>query len=105
MTADRLRTDEVNALLEALLALKTTDEAYALLQDMCTVREMHEIAQRLQVARMLGEGEHYSRIQEVTGASTTTIARVNRCLHYGADGYRTVLRRMGIELSDTGSAE
>jgi TrpR-related protein YerC/YecD len=49
------------------------------------------MAQRLEVARMLSAGEHYDRIREVTGASSTTISRVSRCLNYGADGYKRVL--------------
>ena len=93
MSADRLRTPDVERLLEAFRSLRTDDEVYAFLQDVCTVREIHDMAQRLAVARMLAAGEHYDHIREVTGASTTTISRVSRCLNYGADGYRTVLDR------------
>jgi TrpR-related protein YerC/YecD len=94
MPEDRLRTPGVDDLLDALLALEARDEAYALLLDLCTIREIHDMAQRLHVARMLAAGEHYTRIQEVTGASATTISRVSKCLNYGADGYRTVLERL-----------
>jgi TrpR-related protein YerC/YecD len=91
MTPDRLRTPEVDALIEALLSLDDPDDMYALLQDLCTVREIRDMSQRLTVARMLAAGEHYADIQAATGASNTTISRVNRALHYGADGYRAVL--------------
>ena len=91
---DKLRTPEVEDVLAALLALETPDEAYALLLDMCTVREIQELAQRLYVARLLVEGEHYSRIQELTGASATTISRVSKCVNYGAEGYLTVIDRV-----------
>ena len=94
MPADRLRTPDVERLLVALRALKTDDEVYAFLQDVCTVREIHDMAQRLAVARMLAAGEHYEHVREVTGASTTTISRVSRCLHYGAGGYETVIDRV-----------
>lgn len=93
MSADRVRTPEVDQLMTALLTLKTPDEIYAFLTDVCTIREIHDMAQRLAVARMLDTGEHYARIQEATGASSTTISRVSRSLNYGADGYRTVLDR------------
>lgn len=93
MPSDRLRTPDVEALLQAFLALETPDEIYAFLQDVATIREIHDMAQRLAVARMLAAGEHYHRIQEVTGASSTTISRVSRCLNYGSDGYRTVIER------------
>lgn len=95
MSSDRLRTPEVEALLRALLTLEDEEQAYALLQDLCTIREVQDMAQRLAVARMLAAGEHYTRIQETTGASTTTISRVSRCLNYGAEGYRRTIERLG----------
>ena len=91
MPADRLRTAHVERLLQAFADLGTPDDVFAFLQDVCTVREVQEMAQRLEVARMLAAGEHYDRISEATGASTTTISRVSRCLNYGEDGYRIVL--------------
>jgi TrpR-related protein YerC/YecD len=94
MSADRLRTPEVDDLLAALAALETPEEAYALLLDLCTVREIQEMAQRLQVARMLIDGDHYAHIQQVTGASATTISRVSKCVNYGADGYRKIIERL-----------
>jgi len=94
MPADRLRTAEVEELLRAFLALDDSDEAFALLEDLCTVREIQDMAQRLQVARMLAHGEHYTDIQEATGASATTISRVSKALNYGADGYRSILDKL-----------
>ncbi len=94
MPEDRLRTREVEELLRALLTLETADDAYALLLDLCTVREIKEMAQRLEVAKMLSAGEHYTAIQEATGASATTISRVSKALNYGADGYKRVLERL-----------
>jgi len=94
MSADRVRTPEVEELLEALLLLDDADEAYALLIDLCTIREIQDMGQRLQVARMLAAGEHYSAIQESTGASATTISRVSKSLNYGADGYARILAKL-----------
>jgi len=94
MPEDRVRTPEVDELLRALLLLDTPDEAYALLLDLCTIREIQDMAQRLEVARMLAAGEHYSAIQETTGASATTISRVSKSLNYGADGYARVLGKL-----------
>jgi TrpR-related protein YerC/YecD len=95
MSSDRLRTPEVEALLSAFRDLKTADEVYAFLQDVATIREVKDMAQRLAVARMLDAGEHYTRIQVATGASSTTISRVSRSLNYGAEGYRAVIDRLG----------
>lgn len=104
MPADRLRTPEVEALLRALGELASDDERYAFLQDVATIREIKDMAQRLAVARMLDEGAHYTEIQEATGASSTTISRVSRCLNYGAEGYRTVIDRLGPLASEGGEA-
>ena len=95
MSDDRVRTPEVEDLLRAMLLLDNEDEAFALLLDLCTIREIHDMAQRLEVARRLAGGEHYAAIQEVTGASATTISRVSKSLNYGADGYLSILRKLG----------
>lgn len=95
MAEERLRTREVDELIRAFLSLETSEDAWHLLVDLCTVREIQEMAQRLEVARLLAAGEHYSAIQEATGASATTISRVSKALNYGADGYRHTLDRLG----------
>ncbi len=96
MADDRLRTPEVDELLDAILAVEQRDEAYALLLDLCTIREIKDMAQRFHVAKLLAAGEHYTAIQEETGASATTISRVSKSLNYGADGYSIVLKRLGV---------
>ena len=83
-------TDE---LCEALLSLKNKEECYAFLEDVCTIKEFLDIAQRLSVAKMLDNGEIYSAISSQTGASTATISRVSKCYEYGAGGYKTVISR------------
>jgi TrpR-related protein YerC/YecD len=106
MAEDRLRTPDLEELLRALLTLEDADEAYAFLQDLCTIREIQDFAQRFHVARMLAAGEHYAAIQEATGASATTISRVSRSLNYGADGYRTVLGKLDrLEAPDDSQGE
>ncbi|HEX9060698.1 MAG TPA: YerC/YecD family TrpR-related protein, partial [Clostridia bacterium] len=64
------------------------------LEDICTVSEIKALAQRLEVAKMLRNGNTYTEISERTGASTATISRVNRALNYGADGYNMILDRL-----------
>ena len=91
MQTSELRTPEVEAFLEALVAIDDKDTLYALLEDMFTIREIRESSQSLAVARMLDEGKSYAKIAEATGASATTIARVSKCLGYGSGGYRAAL--------------
>ena len=78
-------------LMQALLALHTREECHAFLEDICTIKEVQDIAQRLEVAFMLDEGKNYQEISKETGASTATISRVAKCLNYGAGGYELVL--------------
>ena len=78
-------------LLDAFARIDGKDGVYALLQDLCTVREITEMSQRLEVARLLDAGESYLEIQEQTGASATTISRVSKCLNFGSGGYRLAL--------------
>ena len=89
-----INEEQLKLLTEVLLSLKTEDEARSLLNDLCTIREMQDLGQRLEVARLLRRQMTYSDIAQQTGASTATISRVNRCLVYGAGGYRTVLERL-----------
>lgn len=85
----------IDRLFDTILSLKTREECYMFFEDACTVKEMLDIAQRLEVAKMLADKQSYAQIAKETGMSTTTISRVSRCLMYGAGGYRLALERMG----------
>ncbi|WP_165046996.1 MULTISPECIES: YerC/YecD family TrpR-related protein [unclassified Adlercreutzia] len=86
-----IRTREVDDLLRVLSALDDEDTIFALLEDLFTIREIRETSQRLAVARLLSAGKSYAAIEEATGASATTIARVSKCLSYGTGGYAAAL--------------
>ena len=86
-----IRTSEVEDLLRVLVGIQDTDTAYAFFEDVMTIREIREISQSLQEARMLSEGKPYTAIEKQTGASATTIARVSKALNYGTGGYRAAL--------------
>jgi len=89
----KLKSRAMDQLFECVLRLQTVEECYAFFDDICTVHELQALSQRLEVAIMLRQGKTYIEIGELTGASTATISRVNRSLHYGADGYSIVLGR------------
>ncbi len=82
---------ETEAFYEAVLKLKTKEDCEAFFEDICTIREVMDMSQRLLVATMLSEGKPYQEISKATGASTATICRVNKCLMYGSGGYKNVL--------------
>lgn len=94
MFTPRYQNEQTDRLMKALLALENAEEAYRFLEDVLTIQEMKSITQRLEVAVMLRNKETYQEIVRKTGASTTTIGRVNRTLQYGADGYSLVLDRI-----------
>jgi TrpR-related protein YerC/YecD len=91
---DDWRTNDVNELISALLRLETEDEAAAFLRDLCTLGELHDLAQRWAVVRRLDAGEHYASISRETGASTATITRIASWLNHGEGGYRAALERL-----------
>ncbi len=90
----KLHTKEVDTLFEAILSLETVEECYSFFEDVCTVREILDIAQRLKAAQMLKNGENYAVISKETGMSTATISRVSKCLEYGDGGYELALSRL-----------
>lgn len=90
----KLKSEEMDLLFSAILTLKDIDECYRFFEDVATINEIKALAQRIHVAKLLSEKKTYTEIAEVTGASTATISRVNRCVNYGSDGYNTVLERI-----------
>ena len=91
------KNEQTDALARAILSLQNEAECYAFFEDVCTIKEVLDIAQRLSVAKMLQSGISYNAISRQTGASTATISRVSKCCEYGAGGYRTVIQRMSEE--------
>lgn len=89
-----VRDENMDELFRAILSLQSLEQCYDLFSDLCTVNEMLSMKQRFWVARLLQEGYIYSDIVELTGASTATISRVNRCLQYGDGGYERALERL-----------
>ena len=84
-------------LCRALVVLETPEEAAALLSDICSPAEIEAITQRLELAELLDAGTSYLEVSRKTGASSTTVSRVSKCLNGPAGGYRVVLDRLGKE--------
>ena len=91
---NKLKNDAVDYLFDAVLQLQSKEECYNFFEDLCTVNELLSLSQRFDVAAMLRNKKTYLEIAEKTGASTATISRVNRSLHYGNDGYELIFQRM-----------
>lgn len=91
MFVPRVKSPQTDLLMKAVLSLENEEDAYRFFEDVCTVAELKSMAQRLEVAILLRQGVTYQEIVKRTGASSTTISRVNRALLYGAEGYHRVL--------------
>lgn len=78
-------------LYEAVLKLSSSEDCRKFFEDICTIKEIQDLSQRLEVAKLLSNGKNYQEVVKLTGASTATISRVSRCLNYGAGGYALVL--------------
>lgn len=84
----------MDLLCNAILELKTVEEVYRFLEDLCTMSELEKMAQRMEVAVMLWHKASYQKVKNRTHASTTTIGRINKSLKYGNEGYKTVFFRL-----------
>ena len=101
---DDWRTEAAEELLDAIAALSDREEAARFLRDLCTPAELHDLAQRWEVARLLDQGRHYGEIARATGASTATVTRVAAWLRHGTGGYReALLRRQERDPSKAGA--
>ena len=89
-----IHTESTKEFFKALLLLETEEDCRNVFEDICTVKELQDISQRLQVARMLDNVKSYQVVSKETGASTATLSRVNRCLVYGSGGYKSILDKL-----------
>ena len=89
-----MNTEYTDKLIKAILTLRTPEELTAFFEDICTIKELQDMAQRLEVASLLYDKKVFREIAESTGASSATISRVNKCIMYGTGGYKTAIERM-----------
>lgn len=90
----RLESKDLDLMFEGVLTLKTKEDCYRFFEDLCTIQELQELSQRFAVATMLNAELKYTDIIDKTMASSATISRINKALHYGANGYKLVIDRL-----------
>ena len=90
-------TPSILRLFDAVRRLDTREDCEKFFEDICTIKEVQDMAQRLDAAILLEQGVNYQTISEQVGISTATISRVSKCLNYGSGGYREALARMKEE--------
>lgn len=91
---EKFNTQSIERFFDVVLKLESIEECYKFFEDICTVKELQDLAQRLDVALMLSEGKNYNLISSEVGASSATISRVNKCLLYGNGGYQTAIKKL-----------
>ena len=92
---ENFHIETFDELFAAVLKLKSKEDCRKFFEDVCTIKELQDISQRLEVAKLLTDGKNYQEVSRLTGASTATISRVNKCLNYGSGGYKIVLDKNG----------
>lgn len=88
------RNETIDALFDAILSLEKREECYDFFEDLCTVKEISDMAQRLEAAKLLLDGSTYEQIVKTVEISTATISRINRCIQYGTGGYRQTIEKV-----------
>ena len=91
MQSDKIKSKYLDKLFDTILHLETAEECYAFFTDLCSIAELKSFEQRYQVAELLYCDVTYNAISAITNASTATISRINRSLHYGEGGYLKAL--------------
>ena len=76
-----------------LIKLETVEECESFLSDLCTMKELLSMGQRLKAAKMLLEGKTYNEVIEETDISSATLARVSKCVRYGDGGYEIIINK------------
>ena len=84
----------MDRLFQSILNRESIEECYAYFEDLCTIKELSDMSQRLDAAVLLAQGMSYQKIMEQVNISTATIGRVSRCLNHGAGGYKTAIEKL-----------
>lgn len=91
------RSKSTDKLFKAILSLESIDECYDFFDDLCTIKEIQDMSQRLDVAILLNEGKNYQEVSQQANVSSATISRVNKCLVYGNGGYKKAIAKLEKE--------
>jgi len=92
----KIRCESVDRLFQTILNLETVEECYAYFEDICTIKEIQDMSQRLDTAILLSKGLSYQKIAEAVDVSSATIGRVSKCLNYGSGGYRKAIEKLEL---------
>ena len=86
------KSARIDNLFKLLASLDDAQDCRALFDDLCTVKEIENMAERLHAARLLMDGNTYAQVMQQSDISSATLSRVSRCVQYGK-GYSKVLKK------------
>ena len=89
-----VRNKALDQLFDAVLTLKNKEDCYTFFKDLCTMKELNDMAQRFTAACLLLDGKTYEQIVKEAEISTATISRITRCIQYGEGGYELAHDRL-----------
>ncbi|MBQ4552449.1 MAG: TrpR-related protein YerC/YecD [Clostridia bacterium] len=85
------KQQKIQALYEFIASLDNAEDCRALFEDMCTIKEIDNMAERCHAAKLLMQGDTYAQVMEKANISSATLSRVSRCVQYGK-GYSRLLQ-------------
>ena len=85
------KNNDINESFSLILSLKTLEDCEILFEDLCTAKELEQMAQRVKAAKLLKEGKTYNQVMQECEISSATLSRVSRCVQYGK-GYKTLVK-------------
>ncbi len=91
MVSHKINEDMISYLYKLLASIDAPKDIEILLSDLCTEREVEQMAQRIAAAKLLIEGNTYNKVIEKTDISSATLSRVSRCVQYG-EGYKRFIK-------------
>ena len=91
MASEPTKQEKIDDLYRLIAGITDPDQCRALFEDLCTVKEIEKMADRIYAARLLLEGKTYQQVIAQTDISSATLSRVSRCVQYG-EGYRKLLK-------------
>lgn len=89
---DKIRNQSVENLMQVVAKMSSADDCFDFFSDLCTIKELQDMAQRFEMAILLKDGANYQNVVSAVGTSSATISRVNRCLMYGNGGYEKAIK-------------
>lgn len=85
------RNKKIEKLLNMLASIDDVDDLKALMEDLCTAKELENMAERFFAAELLMQGKTYNQVMELSNISSATLSRVSRCVQYGK-GYKKLIK-------------